>query len=195
VRSKAQLIAIVGESKMRNLVIRVSKKPLWRLPMSCTRLSLLFLGLRQKLLLSIAALTVRLHRWQWADLGSPILAALRVASNVLLFGIRLPQPWDVLIDQPLTRNTDRRIMGRRSESSNMQSRISMIIHFVRVDLYVIDRRRSQTPSNGSSFVFSSRPWSPLLAPNRYQKLYATHLINLHLCNNDRARRQSQRRAS
>ena len=98
-----------------------------------------------------SSLYCRIDRWAAQLTGviwrSPIPAALGVASDVLLFDVRLPQDWDVEIDQPLTRNIDRLVMDRRSEPYVMQSRISTNTHCVRVELYVIDRRQSQSVLN------------------------------------------------
>jgi hypothetical protein len=55
-------MAFLRGSEMGNLVIRFSEEAIGALPIPRTRLSRLFLRLRQKLLLFITALTVGLHK-------------------------------------------------------------------------------------------------------------------------------------
>jgi hypothetical protein len=62
VRSRALLMALLRGSEMGNLVIRFPEEATRALPIPRTRLSLLVLRLRPKLLLFIAALTVGLHK-------------------------------------------------------------------------------------------------------------------------------------
>jgi hypothetical protein len=123
-------------------VLTRPKQPLWRCQCHALAYRWCF-----EVETKASLLYCRIDHWAEQVTGviwrSPIPVALGVASDVLLFGVRLPQDWGIEIDRPHTRIIDRRVMDRRSEPYAMQPRISNNTHFVRVELYVIDRHQSQ----------------------------------------------------